>query len=115
MPIDEKTLLDLAGRVEQLEGPDRELDEVIRHALEGWHKGARLTNNPPVTASLDAAMSLVPEGWQWKAMSDNGGKPYARLWRPEPFATTFSDEAATPTLALTAACLRAHAAQRGID
>jgi hypothetical protein len=59
----------------------------------------------PVTASLDAAMTLVPEEAWWSAMRS-------------PCADTFDAEvaeqqsrAATPALALCAAALRARAAQ----
>lgn len=61
-------------------------------------------------ASLDAAMTLVPEGWSWALLSDHGKPAKAGLQRtgPDSFAAADS-EAATPALALTAASLRARA------
>lgn len=67
----------------------------------------RRDQSPRYTASLDAAMMLVPEGWsrgQWGVI----GKPdTARLWRDEHDIVV---SAATPALALTAASLKALAA-----
>ena len=67
---------------------------------------------PPFTASLDAAMTLVPEGWDWAAGSAQdgcGGHAFMRrvghLGRP----IDVDVDAAAPALALTAACLRARA------
>lgn len=122
-------LLALASRVEQLTGPDREVDAEIALACgvvrerdgdcfygheyysvlvleRGYydHEG----NAPELlhyTSSIDAAMTLVPEGEEWclsKVMYDNKGTPAAcvNLMLPEVLA-------ATPALALTAASLRA--------
>lgn len=68
----------------------------------GWREA------PAYTASLDAAMTLVPEGYDWAVFRTNGGLT-VHAWcgsREDVFA-------ATPALALTAACLRARAAQGG--
>jgi hypothetical protein len=145
-------LLDLAGRVEQAKGPDLLLDANIHwqvaredfsadddyrkksycYARGGWtlnkadRHHLRLVGVPAYTASLDAAMSLVPEGWRW--MTGHREHPHARAYvengepsfvgvgtRRNPARQWFEVTASTPALALTAACLRAHAAQRGID
>lgn len=66
----------LAERIEQAETHDSELDEAIIEAL-GWKRRPRYGEgrwqNPktlmvevvrPYTASVDAAMQLVPEGWR---------------------------------------------------
>ncbi len=122
-----QTLRDLIARVEMAEGPDRKLDAEIALAtgwrlktVDGvgyWRRGdyswtAEMEGVPPFyTASLDAAVSLVPSGWVWGASS----RGYARAW-------TITDEgkalqkaechhAATPALALTAAALRARLAE----
>ena len=72
-------LIALAERVERAEGPDRELDAEIaplkglRRVDEGqplgrvWydHRGHGVPL-PAFTASLDAAMTLVPEGWSMR-------------------------------------------------
>lgn len=78
----DKTLLELATRCEAATGPDRELDELISAAVEGavrevqsdgrtaYHTidGSRWVSirvpDPGYTASLDAAMTLVPEGFR---------------------------------------------------
>jgi hypothetical protein len=143
----------LAERVEALTGPCRETDARIWCALNGKKYQDNLSaygqpgkvqvefTEPPrrtrtvtdgrgvphaecVTASLDAAMSLVPEGWrpyladfciegrcrfmlsgpktQW--VEGLEGKEAGNDWYQ-------SGVAATPALALTAAALRAIAAQ----
>jgi hypothetical protein len=124
-------LLALADRVEALTGPCRETDELITAALVGavrqvqpFHNSVAHHNaegtmwvsvnvpSPGVTASLDAAMTLVPEGW-----SPSVGQNVHHLnWHA--FVQTLCTEgepitmgeahAATPALALTAAALRAY-------
>lgn len=73
-----QALLDLATRVEGLDGPSREVDAWIAASLikdipklaalntpKKWVKAAMQENwnIPRCTASLDAAMQLVPRGW----------------------------------------------------
>lgn len=93
---DRATLEALLARVLEGTGPDRELDAEIEACLTGrvthprnpgwtfekqdaeW-KLARLADSPfisqasrpapPYTASLDAALTLVPEGWGWSLFS----------------------------------------------
>ena len=136
---DRTTLLALAERVEAATRGSDELDAHIRCALFGkpnnfvkqshingawcvWRiDGAgrevawdgngltQLQRLGAFTASLDAAMSLVPSGWDWSLNGEGNPKSYvAELW------VYFGDgeaiaKAATPALALTAACLRARA------
>ena len=57
---------------------------------------------PAFTASLDAAMLLVPEGKSWTLQSSGGPGPMAFVDYCGRFRV-----GATPALALTAACLRA--------
>ncbi len=57
------------------------------------------------TASLDAAIRLVPDGHGWEA--GDGG--YARAVCSKPTKSFWSRNCATTALALTAACLRARA------
>ena len=102
-------LMDLAERCEKAQGPDRELDREIAEAT----KPDFWLVPPRYTASLDAALSLVPEGWAWAVYGGareeivataycvpNGG----RLPWPD-WVTDIC--AATPALALCAATLRA--------
>ena len=142
---DAATLLALAERVEALTEPDREVDAEIACALRigpnlpdwalrwdgDWtptiagHAVLRHLDDSPgpsfksreYTASLDAAMTLVPEGRDW--MLDNFDGPHDRRCsssvfnRPGALYEDFEAFAATPALALTAAALRAHAAIAG--
>ncbi len=115
-------LLALAARVEAADGADRALDAEIgavtlkNGAVRVTDDGRRLQISPPprrYTASLDAAASLVPEGWNWEVYSDGT----ALLWMPPAgewsIRRTAVADAATPALALTAAALRAMAEEAG--
>lgn len=118
--IDRAALLALAERVEGLEGPDRVVDVEIATALGcGWDYaadwGPRGLERPvayPYTASIDAAMMLVPEGWLVTHFSELGlaGGCVCALGNPETSQDATSDHGArTLALALTAVDLRAHA------
>ena len=137
---DKATLLALAERCEKATGPDRELDRDIADALKlgpvgddwerpkdtpatassrgyvsmdkgSWVRRGLIRHSKCYTSSLDAAMMLLPVGMDWCV-----GNEFAGI--KEAFATVaYSTEgnreavfAATPSLALTAACLRARAA-----
>lgn len=117
-------LLELAERVEAAMGPDRELDFYIWAALNGvteitdpaegrdangeWHLYGFVD---PYTASLDAAMTLVPEGQEFGCGSkDATGTAWA--WAGQHNGPEEIASAATPALALCAAALRAQS-QRG--
>lgn len=102
------TLAALIERVERATGPDRELDAeigalVMKNGCIREADGRQFQIQPHprrYTASLDAAVSLVPEGWAW-CVHDVG---IASLMRaPRVVKAT----AATPALALCAAALRA--------
>ena len=151
---DAATLLALAERVEALAGPDRDVDARVRYAIDAReYPGGEAftlveaTDDHPAfehvtragllqqvardgsarfTASLDAAMTLVPEGhtiqlsdWDAAVLREKGAwqaivLPMGARGAMSQF--TFSnrcDHAATPALALTAAALRAHAAIAG--
>lgn len=120
---DKAMLLELATRCEKAAGPDSETDIAIHTATSGfpprnggvgWPKGALIVPAfpgwqllPAYTASLDAAMTLVPKGHCFSARKDFDGC-IAFAWRDIP--TGIRGEAATPALALCAASLRAKAA-----
>jgi hypothetical protein len=135
----------LADRVEGLTGPDREVDcrvqlvknptaTIMTHGrgwkgehsakytfavdlIDDWESFALFIDAPRYTASLDAAMSLVPEGMH-PSVSKN---VRSDIWRAWVVTTTYdkfrkpiynhkdATEAATHALALTAAALRARA------
>lgn len=116
-------LIALAERVEALAGPCRETDAWVFNAIccngrtgefpdqTAWVAAAIKFNwnTGRFTSSLDAAMTLVPEGEEWsvhRVEYDNKGCPAAIVNMSLPQVL-----AATPALALTAAALRARAAQ----
>lgn len=138
-------IAELADRCEQATGPDRELDVLLAYEAglirggdgHGYYYGAgnecdyvlergcdaREQDAPELpyfTASLDAAMTLVPEGWGPALDSVERGKlPMAELWHHEakhdgggmPYQERAKGVATTLALALCAAALRARAAQ----
>lgn len=139
---------ELIERIESASGPDRELDAMIWASTvngyiegrsiwyndKGWVKTAvalgdgmvrerkRLgdpADAPAYSASIDAAVSLVPEGWRWmaghrehphaRAYVENGAPAFAGFGsRRNPDQLWFEVTAATPALALCVASLRAH-------
>lgn len=103
-------ILKLADRVEALDGPDREVDRLIMSAM-GW-----IGATPAFTASIDAALTLVPEGVgltitrYWIVTSDGP------VWSAEivtgglagnPRKVFDCYDTASPALAIVAASLRA--------
>lgn len=120
MSGDSQKLLELAERCEKAEGPDRILDveiatvisginpEAFRPALEqigvpgsGWTPGKE--EWPCYTASLDAALMLVPKGGNFMLMRDDLGNCWAEC------GEAWQYEGKTLALALCAAALRARA------
>jgi hypothetical protein len=102
----ERAQTELAERCENATGPDRRLDNDIRLAT---NNGCAFGDDPPYTASLDAAMTLVPEGCQAtivRRKDGHGAAYFDREW-----LAGSCDSAATPALALCAAALRARSAQ----
>ena len=136
--IPSAALLELAEHCEKAEGPDRALNALIHEAtgrefvMEYWSEAdtepqRNLSYVPTYTASIDAALTLVPEGWDWLVRNDvneptafaNVSRPDANnvlgRWDEERQCFTGSGEghnyadAATPALALCAAALKARA------
>ena len=132
-------LTSLAERVMGLTGPDNYVDAEIALAT-GWvltrfltddypcwldPSGKRFERKPAYTADLNAAMSLVPEGWEpcldavLSARTNNLCE--ADLWHVEtkhdggglPYQDHVKGKAKTLALALTAAALLARAAECG--
>jgi hypothetical protein len=144
--IDKARMLELAGRCEAAGAADLVLDGMIgaairygyedigpEHELEAdsetgsivVYVGKRKVKRfraPAFTASIDAAMSLVPEGWDWSicryAQVDDGFLPFSVNMTPEtqpyPVGAEIDTEAATPALALCAAALRSLAQGEGV-
>ena len=110
-------LLQLADRCEKAEGPDRELDAAIELALGTFSDFT--ANEAKVlagglcreySASIDAAMTLVPDKYQDRFLIDAHGAwlgpDYMYFTEGE---ADFNGQAPTPALALCAAALRARA------
>lgn len=123
------TLIELAERVEAAEGPCRLLDAEIGAYLQrervraAGHAGSAIRADeqdpghiteslgcgwwaPRYTASIDAAMTLVPEGWNFE-VDRIGGRGGAVVNKSVLSRDAFIAQAATPALALCAAALRA--------
>jgi hypothetical protein len=98
---DHATFIALADRCEQAAGPDRELNAAIDDFMLKHGPETDRIRNPryvlPYTASLDAAVTLVPEGCGWMVM-----RSAAKVGR-------WPSRGATAALALCAAALRARA------
>jgi len=127
--VDMTTPPELADRVERAEGPSRELDAEIALAV-GWTTAVPALSHPDnhwwyppgrhldqdarqacpqFTASLDAALTLVPERWH-ATIHARPDWPGVELHEfPLPCRKIPFLHAATPALALCAAALRARA------
>lgn len=129
------TLDDLIARLEKAEGPDRELDGDIAEFLglppKGWSRSAeppdaeppdaepvwledpawwaRIWTPPRLTASGDAALTLMLEGWRFDLYWDPMDGGHAVLCRTPDDGVTIPIEARAPTpaLALMTAILKA--------
>jgi len=98
----------LAEMCEGAEGPSYDLEKKIAEAV-----GYPAIVPPAYTASLDAAVTLVPEGWYWRAGHGVLWAGWAHLNRKHSDHCDRDDEhsahAETPALALCTASLRARA------
>ena len=108
-------LLDLAERCEAATGPDLALNDAIARARSKWEGRLVWSGlSRPYTASLDAAMTLVPEGWERIETTslnytDGSVRHYAAVNFMQP------SKAAAPSLALCAAALKARATQSSLS
>jgi hypothetical protein len=106
--------MDLAERCEAATRPDRELDAEIALAtgavkvINGWRYNSanRAREVEHFTASLDAAITLVPDGCDWLI---NTRGIFAQVWERKAVGdgSWEARTAATPALAMCAAALRA--------
>jgi hypothetical protein len=112
------TLLALADRCEQAAGPDRELDNAILSALGYSWRGMAYCHNDDnhvlkgstfFTKILDAAVTLVPEGWTW-ARYYSGAAECGTLNGPGGSILFERGQGISTALSLCAAALRARAA-----
>jgi hypothetical protein len=100
----------LADEIERLDGPSREMDGTIYVAIYGPDKrmvcgDATADDVPAYTASLDAALTLMPEGSPME-LHIRSNMTDAYVW-PDDREDGIRGHAATPSLALCAAALRA--------
>lgn len=110
MDTESARLLALARRCEEAEGHDPILDEDIAITM---RRAMGDEDAAPYTASLDAAVSLVPEGWSFWHLSQYTDGPAECSIFPSQSADDHSPvkgDAATAPLALCAAALKARAA-----
>lgn len=69
-------------------------------------------NLPYYTTSLDAALALVPDGYEWLRKSPQTMTVYRIPADDKEWAQHIDARGATPALALTIACLKAREAQQ---
>lgn len=117
---------DLIERLRNATGPDRQLDEAIATAIgwtkKPWQAGAcwlppggktttdRKTSLPKYTASIDAALTLVPKGWTSTIhVTINGG--HAEIWANESRHIQDGASLVNAAIALCIAALRARESQ----
>jgi hypothetical protein len=104
--VNKERLMELAERCEAATGPDTFLDLDISQTTGAWKKWPTFKEFSP-TASLDAALTLVPEGCEWRVRwceLPNG--TWASIARIGENGCGLNTTAATPALALCAAALR---------
>lgn len=128
------SLSDLIARLEKATGPHRELDLRIARA-HGWRDcGAAWARPgethssvwapPAFTASIEAALTLVPEGWEYhisnRAPAPHTGRAYVHNGEMQfigggmvrnPKYRGYETTASIPALALCIAALRAREVQ----
>jgi hypothetical protein len=120
-------MTDLIARLEAASGPSRELDEAIARHLgapldrhesgdfwrltEPWAGWSHHYPMPKFTASIDNALTLVPEGWS-RQVGDSENRMHAQavLGRSYPTNRNVYVEARTMPIALCIAALRARSA-----
>lgn len=114
---------ELIARLEAATGPSRELDKAILLALGySWRGMAYWSRDDShtwegstnFTASIDAALTLVPDGASWDVRWKSGDKNASVTFYPpgdDPDDYFHVWEAATPALAICIAALRAKGAE----
>ena len=103
-------MTDLLSRLSAATGPSRELDAEIALAS-GWHQIKTRWENPygqfaelpRYTESIDAALTLVPEGCTWEITTGFE----ARVWPNKTAWPSCGGAESTPAIALVIACLKA--------
>lgn len=100
---------ELIAAMEKASGPSRELDWGIHEWVWGVAAPRMERMEPPsYTASIDAALTLVPEGYDWMVFSVNGFNQ-ANCGPTNSFDDVGDQKAATHAIALCIAALKARA------
>jgi hypothetical protein len=101
---------ELIARLEAATGPDRQLDVDIFVEVAWTGQGDERTP-PAYTSSIDAALTLVPEGFDHRSGSFDGGKSFnAVVTTPELSVWNWDigcDKAPTQAISLCIAALKA--------
>lgn len=119
-------MIELIDRIEAATGADRDLNAAIavasgQYVVSRHHPGMFAHKDrphqfsyfvPAYTASIDAAMGLVPDGWAWMVgCAPDFQRFFATLMTTDDAAPiedeTIDTNAATPALALCAAAMKA--------
>jgi len=116
-PAQEQAIDALIARLEKATVPDRELDRAIGRAVgveivSDYANGLNrvIKDIPHYTASIDAALTLVPEGMDWDVnnMTGNGDyRSYVMYLSAPGEWTSRSGKAINPAIALCIAALKA--------
>jgi hypothetical protein len=108
----------LASKVEGVGGGDRALDWEI-HLRDGLDGVGMYGDHPAYTGSLDAAMTLVPQGWTFANLTQSDTRGWWCELR-QGFLTSYDKAAmgrqlnnANPAIAIVAASLRARSLAKG--
>ena len=117
------TLAALLARVLEGTGPDRALDKAILasmgftwRGMAYWHHDEKTMwrGKTFFTASLDDAITLVPDRWAVELVQALSGSPWhAKLRGGSALVPIIGATAATPPRALIAACLKARMEAQG--
>jgi hypothetical protein len=103
---------DLIARLEAATGPDRELDAVIALAV-GLDIGRSRAHSqdsrvPAYTASIGAALTLVPNGMRRRTVVYEDGRAGVQLWWPtDPLPDAWGKAYDSEPIATVIAALRA--------
>lgn len=113
--MDSAKLIALAERCEAADGPSYALECAIHDELLEVMNDEQQLRLPAYTASLDAAMQLVPERWKLRQMHFNAPCADDRKWHLNLHGGKVGEDyfvgrSKSPALALCAASLRARAA-----
>ena len=104
-------MTELARRCEDAEGPDRNLDAMIHFAIKNGIGCGMAQDAPAYTSSLDAAMTLVPEGCDGMLGVPPARRKcnqiWAQVWDARKGQSRNESVGSTPALALCSAALRA--------